>query len=46
MRTGVDLAKLVAAREILIRNPAVGPLQGAVARAGLPVHYVPAAART
>ena len=46
LRTGVDLGKLLAAREILLRNLAAGEMHGALARAGLPVNYVPAAART
>jgi Isopropylmalate/homocitrate/citramalate synthases len=45
LRTGVDLAKLVAVREIPARHLAAGELHGAVARAGLPVNYVPAADR-
>lgn len=44
LRTGVDLAQLVAAREIPTRHLA-GELHGAVARAGLPVNYVPAVER-
>jgi hydroxymethylglutaryl-CoA lyase len=45
LRTGVDLAKLVAVREIPARHLSAGELHGAVARAGLPVNYVPAADR-
>jgi len=45
MRTGVDLEKLVAVREIVARNLPGTPLHGALARAGLPVNYrAPAAA--
>jgi hydroxymethylglutaryl-CoA lyase len=39
MRTGVDLQKLVAVREIVARNLPGTPLYGALARAGLPTHY-------
>lgn len=46
MRTGVDLGKLLAVREVLERNLPAGELRGALARAGLPVGYVPAARRT
>ena len=45
LRTGVDLEKLIAVREILERNLAGTELHGALARAGLPTHYVTAAAR-
>jgi hydroxymethylglutaryl-CoA lyase len=45
LRTGVDLERLVAAREIPERNLPAGELRGALARAGLPVNYVPAATR-
>ena len=45
LRTGIDLERLVAARAIPARNIAAGELHGALARAGLPVNYVPAAAR-
>jgi hydroxymethylglutaryl-CoA lyase len=45
LRTGVDLEKLVAVREILARNLAGTELHGALARAGLPKNYVTAAAR-
>ena len=45
IRTGVDLEKLVAVREIVARNLPGTPLYGALARAGLPVNYrTPAAA--
>ena len=39
MRTGVDLEKLVAVREIVARSLPSTPLHGALARAGLPVNY-------
>jgi hydroxymethylglutaryl-CoA lyase len=45
MRTGVDLGKLVAVREIVARNLPGTPLYGALARAGLPTKYKPAAER-
>jgi hydroxymethylglutaryl-CoA lyase len=45
LRTGVDLERLVSAREIPARNLPGEELHGALARAGLPVHYVPAAER-
>jgi hydroxymethylglutaryl-CoA lyase len=45
MRTGVDLERLLAVREIPARHLAPGTLLGAVAKAGLPTRYVPAAAR-
>jgi hydroxymethylglutaryl-CoA lyase len=45
LRTGVDLGKLIAVREILVRNLSGAELHGAVARAGLPKNYVPAAGR-
>jgi hydroxymethylglutaryl-CoA lyase len=45
LRTGIDLAKLVALREILARNLAGAELHGAVARAGLPRNYIAAADR-
>jgi len=45
LRTGVDLEKLIAVRDILARNLAGTELHGALARAGLPTHYVTAAAR-
>jgi len=43
LRTGVDLELLVCAREIPARNLPGEELHGAIARAGLPVNYVPAA---
>jgi hydroxymethylglutaryl-CoA lyase len=45
LRTGIDLEKLIAVREILARNLAGTELHGALARAGLPKNYVTAAAR-
>jgi len=39
MRTGVDLEKLLAVREIVARNLPGTPLHGALARAGLPQGY-------
>ena len=45
LRTGIDLERLVAVRKILERNLAGAELHGAVARAGLPKNYVPAAGR-
>jgi len=45
LRTGVDLDRLVAVRELLASNLPGSELHGAVARAGLPKNYVPAAAR-
>jgi hydroxymethylglutaryl-CoA lyase len=39
LRTGVDLQKLIAVREIVARNLPGTPLYGALARAGLPAHY-------
>jgi hydroxymethylglutaryl-CoA lyase len=45
MKTGVDLAKLVATREIIARNLPATPLYGGLARSGLPRNYVPAAQR-
>lgn len=45
LRTGVDLGKLIAVREILARNLGSTELHGAVARAGLPTNYVAATAR-
>ena len=45
LKTGVDLAKLIAVREILARNLGSAELHGAVARAGLPVNYLAAADR-
>lgn len=45
LRTGVDLDRLVAVREIVARNLPGTPLYGGLARSGLPRHYVPAAVR-
>jgi hydroxymethylglutaryl-CoA lyase len=45
LRTGVDLGRLVAVREIVARNLPGTPLYGALARAGLPTNYRGAAAR-
>ena len=45
LRTGVDLERLVAVREIIARNLPAAPLYGGLARSGLPQHYVPAAQR-
>ena len=45
LRTGIDLERLVAARAIVARNLPATPLYGALARAGLPRNYVPAAQR-
>ena len=45
LRTGVDLEKLLAVRDILARNLAGTERHGALARAGLPKNYVPAAGR-
>lgn len=45
LRTGVDLDALLGVRAILERNLPAGELRGAVARAGLPTGYVPAAQR-
>ena len=45
LRTGVDLDRLVAVREIIARNLPGTPLYGGLARSGLPHHYVPAAQR-
>ena len=45
LRTGVDLGKLIAVREILARNLGSAELHGAVARAGLPTNYSAAADR-
>jgi len=45
MKTGVDLGRLLAVREILSRNLAGTELHGALARAGLPKNYVAAAGR-
>ncbi|MDB5817210.1 MAG: hydroxymethylglutaryl-CoA lyase [Rhizobacter sp.] len=46
LRTGIDIEKLLAVREIVARNLPDTQLYGAVARSGLPPAYVPAAART
>jgi hydroxymethylglutaryl-CoA lyase len=40
LRTGVDLVKLIAVRDIVARNLRDTPLYGAVAKAGLPTRYV------
>ena len=40
LRTGVDLEKLLAVREIVARNLPGTPLYGALARAGLPHRYI------
>jgi hydroxymethylglutaryl-CoA lyase len=45
LRTGVDLDRLVAVREIIARNLPGVPLYGGLARSGLPRHYIPAAER-
>ena len=45
LRTGVDIDRLLAVREILARNLPQIPLYGALARAGLPRNYLPAAER-
>ena len=45
LRTGVDLERLIAVRELLASNLSGSELHGAVARAGLPKNYVPAATR-
>lgn len=45
LRTGVDLGKLLAVREIPAAHLAAGSLSGALARAGLPRHYQTAAER-
>jgi hydroxymethylglutaryl-CoA lyase len=45
LRTGVDLDKLLAVREIVARNLPGTPMYGALARAGLPTNYKPAAER-
>ena len=45
MRTGVDLEKIVAVREIIARNLPGTPLYGGLARSGLPRNYVTAAQR-
>ena len=43
--TGVDLEQLVEVRKIVARSLPDIPMQGALARAGLPRNYVPAATR-
>jgi hydroxymethylglutaryl-CoA lyase len=45
LRTGVDMAKLLAAREIPARHLGAASLSGALARAGLPNHYQTASER-
>jgi len=45
VRTGVDLERLIAVRELLTRNLPGSELHGAVARAGLPKNYLPAVLR-
>lgn len=45
LRTGVDIEKLVAVREIVRETLPDIEMHGAIARAGLPKHYVSAAAR-
>lgn len=45
LRTGIDIARLLAVREIVARNLPGTPLHGSLARAGLPLNYVPASAR-
>jgi len=45
LRTGIDLEKLVAVRQIIARNLPQVPLYGGLARSGLPRNYVPAARR-
>ena len=45
LRTGIDLNRLIALRSILERNLAGTEMHGAIARAGLPKHYVVAADR-
>lgn len=42
LKTGVDLTKLLAVREIPARALGAGALSGALARAGLPTGFVPA----
>jgi hydroxymethylglutaryl-CoA lyase len=46
LRTGVDLEKLLAVRDIIARNLPGTPLYGGLARAGLPRNYLPADQRT
>ena len=45
LRTGVDLGRLLAVREVLARNLPGAELHGALARAGLPTNYTAAAGR-
>jgi hydroxymethylglutaryl-CoA lyase len=45
LRTGIDLGRLLAARAVPERTIDADELRGALARAGLPVNYVTAAAR-
>jgi hydroxymethylglutaryl-CoA lyase len=45
LRTGVDLGRLLAVREIPAAHLEAGSLSGALARAGLPRHYQTAAER-
>jgi hydroxymethylglutaryl-CoA lyase len=45
LRTGIDLNRLIALRSILERNLVGTEMHGAIARAGLPKHYVVAADR-
>jgi hydroxymethylglutaryl-CoA lyase len=45
LRTGVDLGRLLAVREIPATHLGAGSLSGALARAGLPHHYQTAAER-
>jgi hydroxymethylglutaryl-CoA lyase len=45
LRTGVDLPALLAVRDIPARHLEAGTLLGALAKAGLPTRYVPAAER-
>src|SRR5207237_2606162 len=44
LRTGVDLERLLAARERVREALADQPFHGAIARAGLPKYYAPASA--
>ena len=43
--TGVDLERLVEVRKIVARSLPDIPMQGALAKAGLPRNYVPSATR-
>ena len=45
LRTGIDLERLLAVREIAARYLGEGSLSGALAKAGLPRHYQSAAER-